>query len=185
MYEELAKHPEREKRFANAMSSYNRRPDRQPVHVLESFPWESLGTGLVVDVGGSHGAFSVAIARKFPSLHCIVQDRPEVVRVGQSRLDADLRDRVTFMEHDLFTEQPVKNADVYYFRFILHVWSDSYAVRILRSLIPALKDKARIVISDIVLPEPGGVSVYQEREYRYVTDLVTGESLNPSSNDLI
>ena len=138
-----------------------------------------------MDVGGSHGAVSVAIARKFPSLRCIVQDRLEVVQAGREMLDTGLQDRVTFMEHDFFTEQPVKDADVYYLRWILHDWSDGYAVWILRALTPALKEKARIVISEIVLPEPGGVPVYQERAYRYVTDLLSSEDLSYLSNKSI
>lgn len=36
-------------------------------------------------------------------------------------------------------EQPVRHADVYFFRAIFHNWRHKYAVEILRNLMPALK----------------------------------------------
>lgn len=36
----------------------------------------------------------------------------------------------------LETEQPVKDADVYFMRAVLHNWPDEYCVRILRNLLP-------------------------------------------------
>ena len=138
----------------------------EPSHILNGFGWDSIGKGTVVDVGGSHGSLSIAIAQKFPPLHCIVQDKPEVVKLGQESLPAHLVDRVSFMGHDFFTEQPVKNADIYVLRWILHDWSDKYATRILQALVPALKEGAKVVVVELVMPGPGAVSSYQEKAFR-------------------
>lgn len=162
----MAKYPARQERYANVMRFFNTNPDLDPIHILDNYPWESLEDGTVVDVGGSHGVVSVAIAQRFPSLRCIVQDLPKVVAYARTTVPPSLTDRVTFMEHDFFAEQPVRGADVYYFRWILHDWSDKYAVRILRSLIPALKVGARIVLSEYVVPEPGKMPYCQERILR-------------------
>lgn len=147
------------------MRWFNTNPEFDPIHVLDNYPWENLGNGTVVDVGGSHGAVSVAIAQRFPSLHCIVQDLPKVVADAQTRLPPSFANQVTFMEHDFFTEQPEHGADVYYFRWILHDWSYKYVIRILRSLIPALKVGSRIVLSEWIVPEPGEMSSYQGKLY--------------------
>lgn len=73
------------------------------------------------------------------------------------------------MTHDfLLEDQPVKGADVYFFRWILHNWSDKYCVKILRGLIPALKPGAKIILNDNVLPQPGVLSRWQENRLRYV-----------------
>ena len=72
------------------------------------------------------------------------------------------------MAHDFLSEQPIKNADVYLFRWIFHNWSDMYCIRILRNLIPALKGGAIILINDNVLPEPGTLGSWQEERLRYV-----------------
>jgi len=148
------------------MSLFNIGEGYEPVHLLNNYPWKELGTATVVDIGGSHGEVSIALAQRFPSLHCIVQDRPEVIAHERATVSPELADRVTFMAHDFFTEQPVKDADVYLLRWILHDWSDKYAVEILRALIPALKNGSKVLINEFVVPEPGTVPPYVERTTR-------------------
>ena len=160
-------HPEKAKRFAGAMSSFSSYRGHGPEYLARGFPWASLGTKTVVDVGGSEGKYSIALAKSFPQLKFIVQDLPAVVRAVNAKrpIPLELEDRVTFMEHDMFTEQPV-SADVYMFRFVFHDWPDKYVVNILRRLIPALKPGARIIISDSILPEPNTLSDLYERKIR-------------------
>lgn len=160
----LADKPDRAKRFADAMSLFNTGDGYEPMHLLENYPWASLGKTTLVDVGGSLGSVAISIAERFPDITCIVQDRPEVVHAAKT--PPDLKDRVTFQAHDFFTEQPVKGADVYYFRWIFHDWADKYAAQILRALVPALKDGARIVISEYLVPEPGKIPKMMERDVR-------------------
>ncbi|KAI3325057.1 S-adenosyl-L-methionine-dependent methyltransferase [Xylariaceae sp. AK1471] len=88
--------PERARRFGNAMKSFTEGTGFELDHVVEGYPWGDLKDGTVVDVGGSRGFASFAIARKFPSLSFVVQDL-EPVRL---------------MAHDFFTEQPIAGADV-------------------------------------------------------------------------
>lgn len=167
-YEELSRYPERAKRFKEAMNYFQSAPGFEAARVLESFDWEAVKNGTVVDVGGSHGVVSIELARRFPTLRFIVQDREEVIAESSSLVPKDVADRVTFMVHDFFTEQPVRGADVYFFRWILHNWSDKYCIEICRALIPALKPGAWLLIQEILLPEPGTVSWYQERKMRWV-----------------
>lgn len=94
----------------------------------------------------------------------MVQDRAEVINAVQ--LPEDVAGRVTVMPYDFFMEQPVKNADAYIYRWIFHNWSDRYCVKFCRALIPALKRGARLLIQDILLPEPGELSFFQERKAR-------------------
>ena len=74
----------------------------------------------------------------------------------------DLKDRISFQVHDFFTPQPVA-ADVYFMRWILHDWSDKYAIRIIRNIVPAMKPGSRIVIMETVLQPPGKLSFIGER----------------------
>lgn len=150
------------------MRWYSKAPGFEVSHVVDNYPWSDI-SGTVVDIGGSHGNVCVGIAEKFPSLHFIVQDQPSVVEFGRSKLPAHLEDRVTFMEHDFFTEQPVKGASVYLFRYIIHDWSDPYAICILKALIPALRNGSKILINEHILPEPGVMTTYQEKHLRLVT----------------
>ncbi|KAI2609227.1 hypothetical protein GGR54DRAFT_618215 [Hypoxylon sp. NC1633] len=62
---------------------------------------------------------------------------------------------VEVMVYDFFEEQPVKDADVYVYRWILYNWPDKYCVKILRALVPALKPVSRILVVEQVMPTPG------------------------------
>lgn len=47
---------------------------------LEAFDWKSLKSNdLVVDVGGGIGSSTLALAREFPHLRYVVQDRPSTI----------------------------------------------------------------------------------------------------------
>ena len=102
--------------------------------------------------------------RKHQHMRCIVQDLEEVV--SRAKIPLDLEGRLTFQKQDFFEEQMVRGADVYFFRSILHDWSDTYAARILKNLIPALKHGAKILLNEICLPEPGVLPLYQDQVLR-------------------
>ena len=53
-------------------------------------------------------------------------------------------------------------------RSILHDWADKYAVRILQALVPALKRGARVLVHELVLPEPNTLRKTEELRMRYV-----------------
>jgi len=135
-----------------------------PTHLFSAFDWASVN--LVVDIGGGTGATSIALAQKFPSLKFVVQDMAKVAEKGKSLVDVEVASRITFMEHDFFQKQPIKNADVYFMRWVLHDWSDSKAKTILRNLIPALKKGANIILQEMILPEPGVMPFYHEKTTR-------------------
>ncbi|KAI0149010.1 O-methyltransferase-domain-containing protein [Pestalotiopsis sp. NC0098] len=166
IYEFFSGRPEKAHRFANVMKALSNRRDLAIVHAVNGFNWGQLGSGTIVDVGGSEGQTAIAISRTFPELSIIVQDLAPVVEAGKKDLPEELTGRVTFMTHNFLTPQPVQNAGVYLFRWILHNWSDKYCVRILRNLIPALKEGARIVVVDNVAPEPRSISNWAETRMR-------------------
>ena len=110
--------------------------------------------------------FYIELAKRFPAIRCVVQDLPGTIVT--IKIPLELEGRVQCMAHDFFKEQPIKDADIYFFRWILHNWSGELSTRILRCLISALKPGARILIQDSVVPEYGTSSFYKERNYRYV-----------------
>jgi chemotaxis methyl-accepting protein methylase len=106
----------------------------------------SLRDGVVVDVGGSAGLVSKAIAATAPRLRFIVQDQPSMVAKGQAELEPELEGRVTFQSHNFVDPHPVQTPDCFLFRLILHDWPDSDVIAILRQLVPSLDPKTRILI---------------------------------------
>jgi trans-aconitate methyltransferase len=160
------KDPARISQFSNAMAFLHAGSGFQPSEVLHDIP--NTTSPVFVDVGGSIGHVSIQIARQHPEWKFIVQDSLETVIQGREQLPADVKDQVSFEVHDFWTEQPIKDADVYFFKTIFHDWSDTYSVKILRALIPALKDRARVIIADVCIPPKGVVSKYKEHWMRYV-----------------
>ena len=166
IFVELGKHPERAKRFADAMTYFNMKPGFENKHIVEGYDWAAIGNGLLVDVGGSHGSLSRAVLEHYPEIRCVVQDRPDIVKTAN--VPPALANRLKFQAHDFFTKQPL-SADIYLLRWVLHNWSDKRAIKILRSLVPALKYGAKILVVEICLPEPGVFSQSDERQARYVS----------------
>lgn len=160
-------------------------------HLVAGFNWAGLSPGAtVVDVGGSGGHASLALAKQFPHLNFIVQDLPETianaknVSNGIDAADASVCSRIKFMAHDFFQPQPAEDGDVYLLRMIIHDWPDKEAVKILGHLRTALrKPGARIVIMDTVLPQPGSIPLMQERQLR-VRDLTMIQVFNAKEREI-
>jgi O-methyltransferase domain len=168
VFRALAEMPDRAMVFAGAMKWHAMLPGFSVQYLAAAFPWGSGGELTVVDVGGGLGHVSRALADHNPAVKCIVEDSPDVVVQGQGALPADLRRRISFQAHDFFQEQPVKGADVYLLRLVLHDWSDKYSKMIIKALIPALKPGAKVVINDRVIPGRGEAPYLAEREARSV-----------------
>ena len=91
----------------------------------------------------------------------------EVEKEHRKMIPEPVQPKITFMGHDFFKEQLVKDADVYFFRCTLHNWSDELVVKILKALTPALKPGARVVIQDNGLAPPGTIGLSDEINQRY------------------
>ncbi|QSZ37149.1 hypothetical protein DSL72_009243 [Monilinia vaccinii-corymbosi] len=158
----------RAKRFGGAMISIDSSEGYELSHLVENYDWASLdfNSGTIVDLGGSHGLACVELAKRFSNLNFVVQDSPKAI-ANAPALDASLSPRIKYMVHDFHTPQPIRNADLYFFRWIMHNHSNKYATNILRQLKPALKKGARVLINDYCLPEAGNGAVgLEERAMR-------------------
>lgn len=166
MYDVISKSPEKAKRLMGTMAMSLSAPGYKLDYLVDNGPWaELLPNALVVDVGGSHGDAMIAVAKKFEQLRFIVQDLPSTVE-AHTVLERWLVKRLEFMAYDFFTPQPVKDAEVYFFRWIFHNLPDKYCLRILENLVPALKPGARILVNEWVLSEPNSVSNRVDRQMR-------------------
>ena len=168
IFRAIANMPERAKVVAGAMTWHAMLPGYSAQYLAEAFPWASGGELRVVDVGGGLGHVSRALVDHSPTVKCIVEDLSEVILQAQKDLTPNLEGRISFKAHNFFQEQPVKEADVYLLRLILHDWSDKYARMIIKALIPALKPGSKVVVNDRVIPARGEAHYLIEREARSV-----------------
>jgi len=144
----------RRNRFDIAMRGSGQTESRDAV--LRGFPWETLPDGSkVVDVGGGIGAVSLQVAKKFPRLRFIVQD----LVIGQTepfwneQIPGSVESgKLVVQKHDFFTRQPVKDADIFLVRGVIHNWPLDYAIRILRHLRDAaVPGKTRLLMIDQII----------------------------------
>ena len=150
LYDELSLCPERGRRFAGAMSGFAARVDVDPL--VNAFDWANFST--VVDVGGGWGPVSIALAQRFPKPIFVVQDIEYVVLDGPAQVPHEMRDRIRFAAHDIFTTQDVEGADVYLLRHVLHNFPDDSCKEILRALVPGKRawcDLYSAIVADVSL----------------------------------
>ncbi|KAH5663548.1 hypothetical protein HBI44_239660 [Parastagonospora nodorum] len=188
--------------FAGYMRAMGHSTSGRLQHLVEGFDWASLGRhAVVVDVGGSTGQASIALAEAFPDLQLVVQDLPEVVAVGAGMRrnvgvnkgsESEVTARIEFEAHDFFDPQPVVTGAaapaVYLLRKILHDWPFERARVICQHLADALlanrNPDAMVVIMDTILPPPGTVGHLQEAGLR-VRDLTMAQCFNSKERELL
>ncbi|KAK8138919.1 S-adenosyl-L-methionine-dependent methyltransferase [Apiospora sp. TS-2023a] len=154
-------------RYSRAIESHGSSEGTEISHgVVDGYPWGDLGGATVVDMGGNMGYVSVAIAQAFPKLKFVVQDT-EGMRSAEAlaSVPQSFQNRVELTIHDFFDAQTVV-AEAYLFRHVFHSFTDKYSIKILQSLVPALRKGAKIIINDGMLPEPGTSSYLSERTIR-------------------
>ncbi|KAL2054933.1 hypothetical protein ABVK25_004755 [Lepraria finkii] len=152
-------------RFFGAMKGVGTAPGLQYHHVANGYAWDRLGSATVVDVGGSTGHVSIALAKIFPNLNFVVQDFPHTVQQAQESLPAEFQERISFMPHDIFRPQPVRGS-VYLMRHICHDWSDKYSIKILQQIVPAMDADSKIIMVEHVVLPPGHRSFLEEKQTR-------------------
>ena len=82
-----------------------------------------------------------------------------------------LQGRVTFMQHDFFTPQPIHDAGAFFIRQCIHNYNDKDSARILSGFVPALEQcdsGTPLLINDTVLPLPGVKTRFEEHSFRQV-----------------
>lgn len=128
--------------------------------------WASLGNATIVNGMGSRGKAAFTLARKFINLKFIIQDSSTTL-VGVNT-PSELMTRIKFEEHELFAPQDAKG-DVYFFRMVFRNFSDAFATQISQAQVQALQPGAKILIQDVVMPEPEAIPLWKDRVTRYVS----------------
>ncbi|KAI1091119.1 putative O-methyltransferase [Rostrohypoxylon terebratum] len=156
LFEYLPKNHDMNKKYHEYLAGRVNTPLWSVDRLRAAWPWASMGKATVVDVGGSSGHTVQALAPLMPDATFIVQDNNlSALDMGRRAIatNPSLKSRTKFMEHNFFEPQTV-TADIYIYRHILHDWNDEDSIKILSSLLPALKPGARILISEGIVPSP-------------------------------
>ncbi|KAI1265698.1 S-adenosyl-L-methionine-dependent methyltransferase [Xylariaceae sp. FL1019] len=153
-------------RYRNAMGMSTRAPGYSVSYFLDTVPWHDPQScpKTIVDIGGAGGDFLKAILLKFPVEKATVLDLPEVVATAET--PKELEGRLEFCAYNFLTQPVSHEADAYVFRHIFHDWSDDYAVKIVKNMVPRMKNGSRIWISEVVVPDLGDKSHVADQRKR-------------------
>ena len=162
-WEHIAQTPELEEHFADFMTllSNQMMPD-----ILKNIKLPD--TGIVADVGGGKGHDLLEFLQANPKLTGIVYELPTLAKLIKkglqdpnppndsiySKYPIEVKKRVSVVEGSYTDSSQLKqlaNADMFYFKWILHDNSDVVCRKILAGIYQVMKSTAKIIICDFVL----------------------------------
>lgn len=139
-----SRHPDEAGIFDRAMASGT---ERFAQAVLDAYDFSRFEH--VVDVGGGDGMFLSKILERHTAVRGTLFDQPHVIaRAEQSA--ALLANRCSCVGGDFFNSVP-EGGDAYLLKWILHDWSDTASVEILKSCRRAMKRESRLLVAEYVL----------------------------------
>jgi SAM-dependent methyltransferase len=108
----------------------------------------------LLDIGGSHGLFSVALCRRHPKLRAVVLDLPEAIERAAPLLDREgMGERVTHRAGDALTDDLGTAAwDVVFIANLVHHFDDTTNRELARRVARALRSGGVCVIQELVRP---------------------------------
>ena len=143
----LAQHPEVDRVFNQAMTSYTTRVVEAVIGVYDFSPFKTI-----VDVGGSYGTLLAAVMQCNQTASGILFDQPHVAAVAKSHLaSAGMSERCQAVGGDFFVEVPA-GGDAYLLAQILHDWDDERSTVILRQCRRAMPMHGKLLVIELVLP---------------------------------
>lgn len=148
-FEYLAQHAAASAVFNRSMSANT---TRSVTAIISAYAFPA--TGIVVDVGGGHGAFIAAVLRAHPGLGGVLFDQPHVVEAAAPTLEeAGVAQRCARVGGDFFAPS-LPPGDLYLLRQVIHDWDDDRSIAILRHCAQAMAPGGKVLVMEALIP-PG------------------------------
>ena len=107
--------------------------------------------GVLLDVGGGTGIYSIACLKRHPRLTAIVLDRPEVLKIARAFAEEfGVADRLECQAADMFAD-PLPPADQVLLSNVLHDWDVPECEDLIARCAQALEPGGRLLIHDVFL----------------------------------
>jgi hypothetical protein len=145
--------PDQADNFHRAMTDFT----SQAVHaLLESYDFN--GIRRLADVGGGHGVLLFKVLARYPQLHGVLFDLPEVI-AGATEVArfVGLDGRLHFETGSFFETVP-EGCDAYIMKHIIHDWDDERCRRILCLMREKMVPGGRVLLYEMVVPEDASPS---------------------------
>lgn len=139
----LKANPELAQRFDEAMTSKSM---ADIANILLAYDFSSFQT--IADIGGGRGHLLSAVLAETPGVDGVLFDQAPVIE----KVEGIASERLTLEPGDFFkTDLPV--CDCYLLMNVIHDWSDTEAISILKAVRKAAPANARLLLLEKVIPE--------------------------------
>jgi hypothetical protein len=143
LFEHLRAHPEDGRIFNEAMVG---KSFAQIGPLLEAFDFTRFKT--IGDIGGGVGHLLAAILDTAPAANGVLFELPEVITQAQSTPNP----RITYVAGDFFKDA-IPACDLYVMMTVIHDWSDTDSIAILKNLRAHAPAGARLLLAEAVIDE--------------------------------
>ena len=112
----------------------------------------------MLDIGGSHGYFSVSLCRKYPELKSVILELPDAVQQAAPILAAEkMGARVTHRSGNALTDElGGRSVDVVFVSELVHHFTDEQNCELMKKIARALRPSGVCVMLDVIrLKDPG------------------------------
>ncbi|MEZ4737274.1 MAG: methyltransferase [Caldilineaceae bacterium] len=143
LYEWIEEHPAVSRDFQEGMIALTRYVQAD---VVKGITLPATAKRLV-DVGGGHAAYSIALCQKYPQLHATILDSPQALITGIASItDADINNRITTRTGNFFTDELGLGYDVVLLFNIIHGLTTEQNIDLLRKAKAALAPGGQVII---------------------------------------
>jgi predicted O-methyltransferase YrrM len=105
----------------------------------------------LIDIGGGHGLYSIALCQKYPDLTATIFDSPYAFEVARRNIDeAGLSERIKLVGGDYLSDDVGSGFDVALLANVIHQQTDAENRELVARVADALGDSGCLVIMDIV-----------------------------------
>jgi acetylserotonin N-methyltransferase len=112
------------------------------------------GVRRLLDVGAGSGAFSIALAERYPDMHCTLMDLQAMCDVAMEYVVAhNLTGRIDSSATDMFRQPWPKGYEAIFLSNILHDWSAETCAKLAQSAAAALGPGGRIYLYEMLLDD--------------------------------
>jgi hypothetical protein len=153
VYDFLQEHPAELATFEASMSELS---SLSVGPVLSRFDFSAYP--LIADIGGGDGFLLAQVLNRYPGSKGIVLDLPENREKAEKRIsESGLSGRLQFVGGS-FREPLNLRADLIIMKNVLHNWDDKDAESILENVARCMENKTRLLVMEMVVPDPGKFS---------------------------
>ena len=143
LYEWLETQPETSRYFQQGMMAITRYIKDDVVKKINLQPTARR----LLDIGGGHAMYSIALCRKHPQLTATVFDSPQALTVGRESIAAEsINDRVTAQEGNFLTDELGTGYDVALLFNIVHGLSPEANLELFRKVRKSLYPGGQLIV---------------------------------------